>query len=80
MAVLEPAAIRCGLLPGELWGMTPAEMMAVIHGRAKDREDKEKFMDLLNGQNIAFNFQLQVPKSHPKPSDFMITQRGIKHA
>jgi hypothetical protein len=78
MVVLEPAAIRCGLLPRELWTMTPAEIITVIREKTKDKEDKQKFMDLLNGKNCAVNFLLHAPKSHPKPSDFMITQRGTK--
>jgi hypothetical protein len=76
MAIIEPLAIRCGLLPADLWTMTPAEMTAVITVRNKGRSEDQEFMDLLNGKACANAFSLAIPGSKPKPRDFMITQRG----
>ena len=80
MAVIEPIAIRYGLLPEELWTMTPAEMISVISGRSKRQVGDREFFDLLNGKACANAVSITVPGSKPKPSDFMVTiQRGKQH-
>lgn len=76
MATLEPAAIRCGLLPKETWTMTIAEILAVITERGKEKEYGQAFLDALNGQNCAVNVVAHAPRAHPRPRDFMITERS----
>jgi hypothetical protein len=80
MAVIEPMAIRYGLVPAELWTMTPAEMISVISGRRRMQTDDQEFFDLLNAKACANAFSITVPGSKPKPSEFMVTiQRGKQH-
>lgn len=76
MAVLEPAAIRCGLMPEDTWRMTIAEIMAVITERTKEKDSWQTFLDILNGQNCAVNIVAHAPKANPKPRDFMVTERS----
>jgi len=80
MAVLEPAAIRCGLLPKETWTMTVGEIIAVITERGKEREDNRRFLDSLNGQSCAIAVSSHVPNANVRPLDYMITKiKGALH-
>ena len=48
MAIIDPIAIRCGLLPRELPGMTFAEINQVIEERMNQKESDRRFLDILN--------------------------------
>jgi len=75
MATLEPYAIRCGLKPGELWGMTIGEIEAVIEEVTKNErettEREHRFIDLLNGKFCTVYASFHGVES--RPADYMVT-------
>lgn len=75
MAVLEPALIRCGLVPGDTWTMTIGEMLATIRARGREKSEYWKYLDVLNGQNCMITFLTRAPKANVAPKDFMITKK-----
>lgn len=75
MAIIEPEAIRSGLKPRDLWGMTIGEIEAVIKevtGKERETTDREhRFMDLLNGKFCALYASFHGVESCP--ADHMVT-------
>lgn len=78
MTVLEPAAIRCGLLPADLWTMTIGEIEAVIkeltEKEHKRIRDEHEFLDLLNGKFCSLYASFHGVESCP--GDHMVTKAG----
>lgn len=76
MATIEPYAIRCGLKPKELWGMTIEEIKAVIEEvTKKERETinrEHRFLDLLNGKFCSVYASFHGVESCP--GDHMVTE------
>jgi hypothetical protein len=81
MAILEPAAIRCGLKPAELWEMSIADIETVIktvtEKERKKTDQDHKFQDLLNGKFCSVYASFHGVESCP--SDYMVTAPETEH-